>query len=110
MNRLLVLAALTLFSLGIVATVPAAEADVVIPAPAPVFGYPAHNLAAALLNVALFGLLGIVLAIVGFKMFDWLTPGNLQHEVFDKCNIAAAILGAAVIIGICMIIAASVHG
>lgn len=49
-----------------------------------------------------------MLALVGFKLFDWLTPGNLQQEIFQKQNVAAAVLAAAVIIGICLVVAAAV--
>ncbi|MFL5331021.1 MAG: DUF350 domain-containing protein [Gemmataceae bacterium] len=71
--------------------------------------WPPHTVQGALLTTALFGLLGILLAVVGFKLFDGLTPGNLQKEVFEKNNIAAGILGAAVVLGVCAIIAAAVH-
>jgi putative membrane protein len=69
-----------------------------------------ETLTGALLWSAAFGLLGIVLAIFGFKLFDWVTPGDLQKEVFENKNLAAAILGAAILIGICIILAAAVHG
>ena len=71
--------------------------------------WPPHTVQGALLTTALFGLLGILLAVIGFKLFDGLTPGNLQKEVFEKNNIAAGILGAAVVLGVCAIIAAAVH-
>ncbi len=57
---------------------------------------------------ALFGLLGIALAILGFKIFDWMTPGNMQKEIFENRNMAAAVLAGAFIIGVCLIIAAAV--
>jgi uncharacterized membrane protein YjfL (UPF0719 family) len=57
---------------------------------------------------ALFGLTGIALAIAGFKIFDWLTPGNLQKEIFENRNMAAAVLAASFIIGVCIIVAAAV--
>ena len=62
----------------------------------------------AILATLAFGGVGIVLALVGFKLFDWLTPGSLQQEIFQKQNVAAAILAAAVIIGICIVVAAAV--
>ena len=62
-----------------------------------------------LLMSALFTFVGVLFAIVGFKLFDWLTPGDMQKEVFEKNNIAAAILGGAMILGICQIIASSFH-
>lgn len=74
----------------------------------PIFDWPPKELGGALLASALFGVIGIVLAILGFKVFDWLTPGNLQEEIIKKNNIAAAILGAGFVIGICIIVAAAV--
>jgi len=71
--------------------------------------WPPINFPSALLASTAFGLLGIVLAIFGFKLFDWVTPGNLQKEVFENKNVAAAVLGAAMIFGICLILAAAVH-
>jgi uncharacterized membrane protein YjfL (UPF0719 family) len=51
-----------------------------------------------------------VLAIVGFKLFDKVTPGKLDEEILQKQNMAAAILAGAFILGICIIVAAAVHG
>lgn len=71
--------------------------------------WPPTTMPGAIGTSAIFGILGIVLAILGFKIFDWLTPGDMQKEVFENKNMAAAILGAAVILGLCHIIAAAVH-
>jgi putative membrane protein len=64
----------------------------------------------AILSVLIFGVMGMVLAFIGFKIFDQLTPGKLDEEILQKQNIAAAILAAAVILGSCIIVAAAVHG
>ncbi len=74
----------------------------------PLLPWPPNTLWEAAIASTLFGLIGIVLAIVGFKAFDWLTPGNLQEEILQKNNIAAAILGGAFIVGVCIIVAAVV--
>jgi hypothetical protein len=71
--------------------------------------WPPTTMPGALATSAIFGFVGIVLAMLGFKIFDWLTPGNMQKEIFENKNMAAAILGAAVIIGLCHIIASAVH-
>jgi len=55
-----------------------------------------------------FGLIGIALAVLGFKIFDWVTPGNLEKEILEKQNIAAAIIAGAMVIGICIIVARAV--
>jgi uncharacterized membrane protein YjfL (UPF0719 family) len=65
-------------------------------------------LAWAVLSTVTFGLIGIALAIVGFKMFDYLTPGNLEDEIVKKQNVAAAILGAAIVLGICLIVSRTI--
>jgi putative membrane protein len=62
----------------------------------------------AVLSTLVFGVIGIGLAILGFKLFDMLTPGKLEEEIVQKQNIAAAILGASIIIGICMIVSRAV--
>ena len=63
----------------------------------------------AVLSTLVFGSVGILLAIVGFKLFDLLTPGKLEEEIVQKQNIAAAILGASIVLGICLIIASVCH-
>jgi uncharacterized membrane protein YjfL (UPF0719 family) len=72
------------------------------------FAWPPTTLWQAALASGLFGVIGIALAILGFKLFDWLTPGKLQEEIMHKNNTAAAILAGAFIIGLCIIIAAAV--
>lgn len=62
----------------------------------------------AVVSTLLFGLIGIALAIAGFKLFDAATPFHLEREICEKQNIAAAILAGAVVLGICIIIAATV--
>ena len=61
----------------------------------------------AVIASIVFGLIGIVLAIVGFKLFDLVTPFNLEKEICQEKNIAVGILCAAIVLGICHIIAAS---
>ena len=58
----------------------------------------------------LFAGIGIVVAIAGYKLFDKCTPGNLHKEIIENKNIGAAIVAAAVILGVCIIIAASMLG
>jgi putative membrane protein len=49
---------------------------------------------------------GIALAVLGFKVFDWITPRmNIQLELSEKHNIAVAIVIGAVILGVCYIVA-----
>ena len=48
-----------------------------------------------------FGVVGIALMALGFKVFDWMTPGiHVQKELAEKHNIAVAMVMAAVILGV----------
>jgi uncharacterized membrane protein YjfL (UPF0719 family) len=70
----------------------------------------ATSLPEALQLVVLFTLVGVGLAIAGYKLFDLATPGNLHKEIVENRNVAAAIVGAAVIVGVCIIVAAAIVG
>ncbi len=62
----------------------------------------------ALLATAIFGLVGITLMLVGFKVFDWMTPRiDLEKELGENKNVAVAIVIASVMIGIAIVIAAA---
>jgi uncharacterized membrane protein YjfL (UPF0719 family) len=107
MKRLLpALTSLALFSLS--TTVFAADAVSVAPPTASTWH--AQTLLQALANMLLFAGIGIFAAIVGFKIFDKCTPGHLEKEILEQKNVAAAIVAAAVILGVCIIIAASMLG
>jgi len=78
-------------------------------AAAPVVSH-ARTIGEALLYMLVFAVAGIVMAILGYKLFDKFTPGDLHKEIIDKQNVAAAVIAAAVVLGICIIIAASMIG
>ena len=62
------------------------------------------------LAACLYGPLGIFLAVLGFKAFDWATPKiDLQHELAEKGNMAVAVVCVAIILGVCYIVASVVH-
>ena len=58
----------------------------------------------------LFSAVGILAAIAGYKLFDKCTPGDMHREIVENKNVAAAIIGGAVILGVCIIIAAAMVG
>ena len=60
-----------------------------------------------MLDAALFGLSGIVLLIIGYYLWELITPYNLRREIHENKNVAVAIVVAAFIIGMAMVIAAS---
>lgn len=76
-------------------------------APAPGVHY---SIPQSLLAMVAFALVGILLAVVGYKLFDYCTPGDLHEEIVKNRNVAAAVVGAAVILGVCLIVAAAIVG
>ena len=70
----------------------------------------AQTLAQALGNMAIFAFAGIALAIIGYKLFDKCTPGDLNREIVENRNVAAAIVAASVILGVSLIIVAAMLG
>ena len=70
----------------------------------------AQSLGEAIGYMLLFTVIGVVAAIGGFKLFDKCTPGDLSKEILENKNVAAAIIGASVILGVCIIVAAAMLG
>jgi putative membrane protein len=71
------------------------------------FSWPPHTFLAGVVSTLIFGLLGIVLTVFGFKLFDWLTPRiDVERELAENHNVAVAIVVAAIILGISIVIAA----
>jgi len=60
-----------------------------------------------ILETFIYSILGIIMAVVGFKVVDWLTPGDLAEDVAHKENRALAILAGSMILGVCIIIASA---
>ncbi len=73
-------------------------------------GWHAQSLGQAIGYMVLFALIGIMLAILGYRIFDKCTPGDLHREIVENKNIAAAIVAGAVILGVCVIVAAAMLG
>lgn len=95
---------LILFLLSIAAPLQAAEDA------AGASGMAPHGLGKALLYMTVFAACGILIAIAGYKVFDLFTPGDLHKEILEKQNVAAAVVAGAIVLGICIIIAAAMIG
>jgi putative membrane protein len=61
------------------------------------------------LNGIIFAALGVVVFIIAFALVVRLAPIDLWREIAQERNIAAAILAGAVALGICWIVAATMH-
>ena len=61
-------------------------------------------------NAAVFAFLGVIIFWVSFLVLDLLTPYKLWKEIIDEHNTALAVVVGAMSLGICIIIAAAIHG
>lgn len=52
-----------------------------------------------------YSLLGIVMSIIGFKLFDLATPFHLEKEIVQDRNMAVAVVSSAMILGVSIIVA-----
>ena len=62
------------------------------------------GLAAALI----YSFLGIIVLMIGFKIFDWITPFSLNREIEEKNNTAAGLIVAGIMIALGLIVAAAI--
>ena len=71
-------------------------------------GHPDLDPISFLATVA-YGLLGIALAMFGYKVYSWVVPFDLNKEIEVDQNPAVGLVLGAVIIGVSIIVAASIH-
>lgn len=68
-----------------------------------------ENLVSNLLGATIFGILGLVLILFGYKLFDWITPTiRVEEELASKQNIAVGIVVAAIILGVSIVVARAI--
>ena len=61
-----------------------------------------------LVGSVVYSILGIVVLMVGFKIFDWITPFSLNKEIEEKNNTAAGVIVAGIMIALGLIVAAAI--
>jgi uncharacterized membrane protein YjfL (UPF0719 family) len=59
------------------------------------------------IDASIFGIVGIILLIVGYYVWELVTPYNVRKELEENKNVAVAIVVAAFIVGMAIVIAAS---
>lgn len=60
-----------------------------------------------LLDASVFGVAGIALLIVGYYIWELITPYNLRRELQENKNVAVALVVASFILGMAIVIAAA---
>ena len=53
---------------------------------------------------------GSLLLWLGYRLFDRLTPGDMHAKIFEEGNVAVAVLAGAFVVGLSIVIAASIVG
>lgn len=61
-----------------------------------------------LLSTVIYGVLGILLSLLGYKTYDLITPFSLTKELEEDQNVAVGIVVAGIIIGVSIIVAAAI--
>lgn len=64
----------------------------------------------AIVGSIVFALMGVLIFWLCFLIIDKLTPYDLWGEIIEKQNIALGMVVAAMSLGICLIVAAAIHG
>ena len=66
---------------------------------------------AAIFGSILYALIGVLVFWLSFLVLDKLTPAyKLWDELVEKQNLALGVVVAAMALGICIIVAAAIHG
>ncbi len=77
----------------------------IVPAP-----WHPHTMVEALISAAVFGALGLVILLVGFKLFEWITPKlDVERELAEK-NVAVAVVVAGFMLAIGYVIGKVIGG
>jgi uncharacterized membrane protein YjfL (UPF0719 family) len=58
----------------------------------------------------IYAVIGILLALLAYQIIDWITPGRLSKRISEEGNVALGIVVGALMLGICIIIAAAIAG
>ena len=73
-------------------------------------GWTTNSFEMSLLAAAAFGVLGIALLALGFKVFEWITPKLDVESELVKGNIAVGIMVGALLLGISLIVVRAIGG
>ncbi len=57
-----------------------------------------------------YALIGLAIFVVGFRLWDRLTPVDVWKEIAERQNMALAILAGSIAIALAIIIGSAIHG
>ena len=76
-------------------------------APAEPSMFPWKVIARDIILVAVFSIVGLIILMVGYKVFDLATPYDLNRQIAEENNVAAGIAVAGVLVSLGIIVAAA---
>ncbi|MCZ6677403.1 MAG: DUF350 domain-containing protein [Candidatus Poribacteria bacterium] len=68
------------------------------------------HLALSIIESIVYSILGMVVLVVGYKIFDLVTPYHLDHQIAEENNAAAGIAVAGMLIALGLIVASAISG
>ncbi len=71
--------------------------------------FDATTLLYGVISTLVYGVVGIALAMVGYQVFAWMLPFDVKKELEEDQNISVGVLLAALMLGICIVVAATIH-
>jgi putative membrane protein len=71
----------------------------------PVLAHP--SLWRTILDATIFGVTGIALLILGYYIWELVTPYNLRRELQENKNLAVAVVAASFVLGMAIVIASA---
>lgn len=66
------------------------------------------NLLNGIIGAVVYSALGLAILLIGFKIFDIVTPFSLNKEIAEDNNVAAGVVAAGIIIALGIIVAAAI--
>jgi len=63
----------------------------------------------AFINAIVYAVLGVLILVISFTLWDKITPYDLWREIIEKNNVALAIFAGLMALGIAIIVASAVH-
>ena len=69
-----------------------------------------EHLGTGLLSAAAFGLLGILLLMLGYKVFEWITPKLDVEKKLQEGSVAVGVVVGSLLLAIAIVVAAAIVG
>ncbi len=68
------------------------------------------HLALLIIESIVFSIVGMIVLVVGYKIFDSVTPYDLNHQIAEDNNAAAGVAVAGMLIALGLIVASAISG